>query len=222
MARNLVGLVALLLDAAACALLWGRLPERVPMHWNLHGEVDRWGSRTELVFWGLGGLAVLWLVLAVAYRLDPRQRARRDPEAPVAEQGARRTVEAMTLALLAGLHMIMLTYSAGLLSEPLRPLALGLAVMQLLFGNWMGRVRSNFFVGIRTPWTLSSEAVWRRTHRLAARMLVVGGLLSVPLALSLPGPRAMMVSAGLLMLGTLGPAVASWFFWHAEETRGSH
>ena len=66
-------------------------------------------------------------------------------------------------------------------------------------------------MGIRTPWTLASDDVWRRTHRLAADLMVAGGLLLLPLALLLPAPTALFAGIALTLGATLGPAVWSYF-----------
>jgi uncharacterized membrane protein len=215
MTRNLVALCALASDLAATALLWPRLPERVPVHWGISGEVDRYGSRWELVLLGPVLLAGLWLLLSLVRRIDPKASAPLEPDAPPAEAGALDAAVAIVLALFAVLHLVLLLQAAGLaLVGPLLH-ALWISAFMVLLGNVLGRVRPNFFVGIRTPWTLSDDQVWRRAHRLGGRLLFASGLSAALLCAVLrPGP-ALGVAAGLLGASLLVPAAASFFWWRA-------
>jgi uncharacterized membrane protein len=81
-----------------------------------------------------------------------------------------------------------------------------------------GELRPNWFVGIRTPWTLASDDVWRRTHRLAAVLMVGGGLSLLPLALLLPPPAAVVAAVAVTLVATLGPAGWSYFAWRAGRS----
>jgi uncharacterized membrane protein len=85
----------------------------------------------------------------------------------------------------------------------------------VLFGNFIGRLRPSWFIGIRTPWTLSSDVVWRRTHRLAGRLMVPAGLLAVLLAVVLPAPAAFAAAIVLLLGALLAPAAFSFYYWRS-------
>lgn len=219
MTRRLAALSAFLADALACALVWSRLPERVAVHWGFHGEPNGWGSRTTAVLLGPGLIALLFLGLEVFLRVDPKRvAAGRDLEATPGERdGTLDLFIALAFTLLALLHGVLLLVGAGLLSDPPRAHALILASFLLVAGNFFGRLRPSWFVGIRTPWTLSSDEVWRRTHRLAGRLMVPSGLLGIPLALALPGARSFEVVTVLLLVSLCGPAVWSYFAWRSRE-----
>src|SRR5438132_427480 len=125
-----------------------------------------------LVLLGPVLLAGLWGLFELLPILDPRLAAPKDPEQTQAErEGALQTALALVLGLGALLHLLLLSLSLGLLHEPARAFAFLMAAFLVLFGNFIGRLRPSWFVGIRTPWTLSSDAVWRRTHHLAARLM---------------------------------------------------
>ena len=160
-----------LLPLALVAVLYARLPDQVPMHWGIDGEVNRWGSKSEL--WLMGALGPLFaLLFQFLPRLDPRKRS---------YEKFQKYYEATALVLTAFIAVIM----GVTLAEILRPGTLSLgrvisALVGLLFlflGNLMGKVKSNFFLGIRNPWTLSDPDVWNRTQRLSGRLSFVSGLL---------------------------------------------
>jgi uncharacterized membrane protein len=219
-----LAIVALLADAVLSAALYPRLPERVPVHWNLSGHVDRYGGRLEVVLLGPVLLVGLWLVMLVLSRIDPRRAARAastvstsEPDVAGEADGSYWTFIHLVLVALALLHAGLLLAVSGLLATPERLGAVAIALFLVLPGNFMGRLRPNWFVGIRTPWTLASDEVWRRTHRLAAVLMVAGGLLLLPLALLLPGPRALSAAVVVTLLALLGPAVWSYFAWRALQ-----
>ncbi|HYV67226.1 MAG TPA: SdpI family protein [Myxococcales bacterium] len=220
MHRRAAALVAIGADAAAVAVTWSRLPERAPVHWDFYGRPDRYGSRMELVLLGPFLIVGTWLLLEVIRLVDPRwlKRAPVDPEATRLEtEGARETIESLLLGLMALLHLAVLLLAAGAMREPLRLLALFFAAFLVVLGNFIGRVRPNWFIGIRTPWTLSSDEVWRLTHRMAAKAMVGAGLLLVPLGLALPERAVLPVSVAVLLAAVLLPAAWSYALWRAEK-----
>lgn len=217
MKTNLVALLALLADVAASIAVWPRLPERVPVHWGLSGAPDRFGSRWELLLLGPGLLLGLWLVLSLVSRIDPKAAVPLPADAPPAEAGTRDAVVAVVLALLALFHVAVLLQASGQLVDGPLLFALLLAAFQLLLGNFMPRVRPNFFVGVRTPWTLSSDPVWRRTHRLAGKLLFAGGFLSAAAGAALAPQGALVASGALLAAALVLPAVLSYVWWRQEQ-----
>jgi uncharacterized membrane protein len=216
MSRNVVASLALLVEIAASAFFWGRLPEQVPIHWNLAGEADDFASSTVVLFGGPLLLLAFWGFKVVAYRIDPKQQKLVKDGSSADDLGDRLTLEAITMALLAWLHIGMMVHSAGYISDFGLLVALTLAVFQVLFGNRVGRLRPNFFLGVRTAWTLSSDQVWRKTHRLAGRLLVISGLLTLGVVF-LPPEARIAASTCLMLAALLIPALMSWIYFRREE-----
>jgi uncharacterized membrane protein len=107
----------------------------------------------------------------------------------------------------------LLATGAGLLHQPSRALGLLLAAFLVVGGNYIGRVRPNWFVGIRTPWTLSDDDIWRRTHRLGGRLMVGCGALLVPASLALPIAQVLFALLALVTAALLPPAIYSYLLW---------
>lgn len=216
MRRRIVALLALCTDMAVTALLWPRFPERVPAHWDFQGRVDRYGSKLGLVLLGPALILLTWLVLELVRLIDPRWLQRRPAEggAPRTEtEGAREAVESLLISFVAVLHLGVLLLGAGIFRESTRVLAVLMDAFLIVLGNFIGRVRPNWFIGIRTPWTLSSDDVWRRTHRLAARFMVALGLLFLPLIMILPDRVVLGASLAVLLAAGLLPAAWSYVYW---------
>jgi uncharacterized membrane protein len=191
--RALIAGVAWLLGLAALPFL----PDPSPIHWDAAGRADGFGSPLTaalLLPAILIGIALLGPLLP---RLDPRQ----------ASYAEFRPTYELFLNAVAGFllftHTMALGAALGLPVDMTRPLLVGLGLMIALMGNEMGRVQPNFFVGIRTPWTLSSPEVWRRTHRTAGRALFWAGLGAAALGLSVPSPWSVFAVIGLILGATL-------------------
>ena len=177
--------ICLLMIAAAIAAtvsLWPQLPEVVAVHWNYRGEADGYASRVALCLLGPGLMAVMMVLALLLPTLSPR-RFEIQPFAPTFYYSF-----IVVQALLAYVYCLVLASAIGMAVPIARAVPAGLFVMLVLAGNPMGKVRRNFYLGIRTPWTLASERVWHATHRLAARLMVASGLLGLCLlALDVPG-----------------------------------
>ncbi len=171
MARTHLWLI-LLLVAANCAfvaVLHTQLPERVPTHWNMHGQADDWGSKwtfTLLMPSVQAGIAGLMLVLPL---LGPLRRNMQDFRVIYGRIAVAISLMLFALSVIIGLK----TAGADIPIGTAVAMVLGLSFVVL--GNWFGKIRRNFYVGIRTPWTLASDYVWDRTHRLGGRLFVLAG-----------------------------------------------
>jgi uncharacterized membrane protein len=216
MRRRIVALLAFCTDIAVVALLWPRFPERVPAHYDFQGRVDRYGSKLELLLLGPALILGTWLLLELTRLVDPRWLKRRPAEGGALRsetEGAREIVECVLIWFMAVLHLGMLLLAAGIFRESARVLAVLVDTFVVVLGNFIGRLRPNWFIGIRTPWTLSSDDVWRRTHRLAARLMVALGLLLLPLLMILPERVALGASLAVLLGAGLLPAAWSYVCW---------
>ena len=174
------------------ALLWDKLPERMPIHWNAHGQVDGYAGKGFAAFFVPCLNIAMTALIFVLGLVDPRIR-KYEPET---RAQLLRTVKLVRLAIsgflcVAGLTV--LAIGAGLAFDMSRVMWVGMSFLLLVIGNLMGKLRPNYFIGVRTPWTLESTDVWTKTHRLAGKVMVIGSL---------------VVLAGSFVLP---PVVQAWF-----------
>jgi uncharacterized membrane protein len=205
----LTALVTILAVTVIGSLLWSRLPDPMASHWNVNDQVDGYTSK----FWGVYmtpviALGMLALFLLIPY-IDPLKAniARFRP----------------TFNLFIGLIVLFLTYVWALtiwwnlghtdfgMSLALLP-ALGL--LFIFIGVLLRQARRNWFIGIRTPWTLSSDHVWDETHRIGSRLFIVSGILAV--AGSLFGRYAFWFIFLPLMGSTLFLVLYSYVLYRRE------
>ncbi len=196
----------------AAGLAWAGAPERVPVHWNAYGEVDRWGGRVE----GILALPAVVVFLTILQRLLPRLDPRRAEYVKFA--GAWAGIWLATTVVMACTYAALLLVIHG---HPVDMSRLGTFLVGGLFivlGGFMGKLRPNWFAGIRTPWTLSSRTSWIRTHRLAGWMLIATGIV-VWVATILSPP----VAAHTLGVGVIGTVIVctiySYFVWRDAEDK---
>lgn len=191
-------------------LLAPQLPALVPTHWNIHGEVDGWmPARTSLYLLPATIAAFALLLIGLPW-LSPRQ---------FTVETFRETFNQLMVivsGLMAFVHVVSLQAALHPDAESGRFLLSGIFAAFALIGNVLGRVRRNFWMGIRTPWTLASDRVWNATHRLGARLMFTAGLFgAVAVWLGVP-PAALFV---LLMAALFVPVIYSlWLDKHEEAS----
>jgi uncharacterized membrane protein len=196
----------------AAAVSWPTAPDRIPVHWNIEGEIDRHGGKLE-------GLLLLPLLCLVFYlllyflpRIDPGRA--NYPQFKTAYGVIRLAVMLVFGAITAMMHLTM----RGVAVDVGRMLPLVLGVMFLLLGGVLGKVRPNWFVGVRTPWTLSSKTAWVRTHRIGGGAFMLAGL--VVIAASLLSARAAFFALITTLPGVaLGLVAYSYFAWRDSDDK---
>ncbi|HYK11901.1 MAG TPA: SdpI family protein [Gemmatimonadales bacterium] len=200
--------VALALVASWWA--WDQLPPRIATHWNAAGHVNGYSSRTFGALFAPGLMTALTLLFQILPALDPRK-------ANYEKFGDTYWVLANAVILFVGVvHVMVLAFGLGYPVSMTRVVPLGMGVLFIALGNVLGRVQPNWFVGIRTPWTLSSDTVWRKTHRtggwtffLAGCALVIEGV--TPLGNLWP------LMAITILVAALVPVIQSYLLWKGEQ-----
>ncbi len=208
---RLFSLGVLVADAVVAVLLWARLPERVPTHYSLTGEPDQEGPRWVLAVAGPVILSVVAVLLSAARRSVNGSAIGSTAQTAGSEKGSLSVVGAIVLLFLALIHGTLLVFAAGDLRGPLVP-GLLLALFQLFLGNALPRLRPSYLVGIRTPWTLSSAEVWRKTHRLGGKMMFGAGLVSLVALAVAPNSTAFGVCIVLSLTSALAAVLASYAY----------
>ena len=148
--------------------LWNTLPEQVPSHWDVNGEIDGWSSKPFFVF-GLPSimLAAQWLCVLVT-AADPKKANHSGKVLHLVLW----IIPVLSIILSAMTYMVVLGHTVRV--EVIMPLIIGL--LFTIIGNYLPKCKQSYTVGIKIPWTLHSEENWNRTHRFAGRLWLVCGL----------------------------------------------
>lgn len=191
---------------------YSRFPARVATHWGFNGEPNGWsGSLFAAFFLPIINLAMYLLLLFVPL-LDPKK----DRYAEFSR--AYHIFKAMIVAILTFLYFLVgfngLGYNAPV--GTITPILIG--VMFIVIGNYFAKFKSNWTIGMRNMWTLSSEIVWNKTNRLAGKLFILGGLIIMLMPLwpdAWRAPLLIAIVAGLV----LAPNIYSYFIYKAEKLR---
>jgi len=195
-AHWIIACVLTVLTIGLTAAVYPSLPEKIPIHWNAQGEINGWGSKP----WAFLSPAIMVFMLGLL-RVIPWLSPKHFEVDTFRSTYA--FIVMLVMALFAFIHLLTLLPPLGYQIRTEKTLLAGMMLFFMLLGNVLGKVQRNFFVGVRTPWTLASERVWTETHRLAARVFVGTGALgfvSVLLGSSIFVPLALIVVAGLAII----------------------
>ncbi len=204
------GLVIAALALIVSIWAYPQLPPTIATHWNVRGTADGFSGRATavlimpLVIIGLTGL------FNVLPKLDPR--------------GANYAKFIDTYWLIANAVMLFILIGHGMiiatgLGYPVkvdRFMPIGIGLLFIVLGNYLTRVEPNWFIGIRTPWTLSSDTVWRKTHRTGGWLMVVGGFVLAASVFLPQGAFLPLLIAAILIVAVI-PVVQSYILWKREQ-----
>jgi uncharacterized membrane protein len=173
-----LALLIIVIQVLVSVVTYPFLPPMVPSHWNLAGQVDAYIPKLfNAILFPLMSIGLFFLIrglLAISPRLGNQPK-----------YANLEVINIINVGVLLLLLVIQLTTTSIALGFPVDiTLVLGLTISLLFIfiGNYMGKLRRNFWGGIRTPWTLASDTVWERTHRLGGWLFVLGGLLGLVLS----------------------------------------
>ena len=209
-------LLVLLLLAVPFVYLYfaySTLPEQVPIHWGLDGRPNDWSEKNRV--W----LTMLFMsLIALGNYLLFRFMSKIDPKKKVGlSQSIFDKIALVVVVFIVLLNMMML-YSANTAAIEIDRLVPVLVALVLAFiGNLMNNLKPNYFLGIRTPWTLEDESIWIKTHRLASKIWFAGGLLAALLVALLSQPLGTTIFVGMVIIMALVPVVYSFILFKQSK-----
>lgn len=192
------------------AVFYPSLPDQIPMNWGTDGTVS-YNDKYELFL--MCGMAVLFAFLFdILPHIDPRKK-NYQKFGPYYDGFC--IFMQIFLLLMTGI-ILTESFRPGTLSVPMIVM-LGIGILFLFLGNIMPKLKSNFYMGIRTPWTLSSEEVWRKTHRLGGKCFFLSGLLMIGCAFLPSLELAFWITMACILVMCLIPTVMSYIWWRREQ-----
>ncbi len=207
----LTNAVVLAIMVGFSAWAWQQLPATasIPVHWNMAGEPDRYGGKFEgLLLLPLVAAGVVLIFNSVRY-IDPLRA------------NIERSGQAYRASLLGVLFLLLVIHIGAVLNAVGYAVNLGLltapavGIMFIVMGNYLGKIRRNYMFGVRTPWTLTSELAWNKTHRLTGKLFVAAGFLI--LIACIWGPIVAFYTMMISILGTVAFAfLYSYWIWRQD------
>ncbi|MBN1585197.1 SdpI family protein [Candidatus Uhrbacteria bacterium] len=185
-------------------------PDRVPTHWNASGAADGWSGPAFAAFFFPAIIVAIYLLMLVLPSADPQKDRYREFSRPY------QILRLATVSYMAAIYAVTSLIGLGFDIPIAKASMAGIGLLFLTIGNFMPKFRKNWFVGIRTPWTLSSETVWNRTHRVGGKLFTLGGLAALLSMLLPPRPAFAVFTATVLGL-TFGTIGYSWWVWRGRK-----
>lgn len=198
------------------AWAWGQLPPdaQVPIHWGIDGHVDGYASKEIGLFLLPLTAAGIAALLAVIPRFEPR---RANLERSRKAYGA---IWIVIVALVGAVHALAVAVALGAVLDVTRLILIGTGVVFVVIGNFLPKVRPNYLMGIRTPWTLASDLSWVRTHRVGGRLFVVEGFVLIALGLLGARPEVLAVAViGAIVIEIVVVVVYSYRVWKMDPAK---
>ncbi|GGG22113.1 SdpI family protein [Pontibacter amylolyticus] len=208
--REIILWVIVLIPLVYLAVVWNSLPEQVPVHFNLEGEADGWAGKTSLIFIVLGTTALFNLILLALPHIDPKRK--------LTQMGSKYHQLRFILVIFMAALSVFIVHNAlnpNVFRQNIHFVLIGGLFIAL--GNYFQAVKPNYFIGIRTPWTLESEQVWRKTHRLGGILWIIGGILLIVLAFLPEMGMQQMLYIAVIALTVLIPVVYSFMVYRRER-----
>jgi uncharacterized membrane protein len=204
--RRLVWIV-IVVPAIYLAIIWNRIPQTVPMHFDIKGNVDKYGTKNDLLTLVLGLTvlnAVVYLILTNIYKIDPKKYA-------ALNKDRLQRIAFYVSAYLAAIWIALIYQIVhNDVSHMMKFVFIAMGLLFALLGNNMYNIKPNYFAGLRLPWTLENEDNWRKTHQLAGRLWFFGGLCFAILVFLLNEQWAIYTGAATLAILILIPVFYSY------------
>jgi len=155
--------------------IWKELPEKVPMHWNFQGEIDRYGNKNELI-WFAGLLPFFtYFIFQIIPVIDPKGK--------IKNMGNKfQSLKLILTVFMSALSIFIILSAKNQFIGNSNYIFMIIGLLFAVLGNYFQAIKPNYFIGIRTPWALENEPVWKKTHALGGKLWLVGGILIVALA----------------------------------------
>jgi uncharacterized membrane protein len=197
----------------AAIVVWPTVSSRIPVHWNASGQVDGYGGKMEGLLL-LPAIAIgIYLLLLFIPRIDSGRANYAQFSGPYL------IVRYAVLVMIAAIYGISLLAIKGVGFNMTRVILSVIGLLFIVLGNVMGKVRPNWFVGVRTPWTLSSKRSWVRTHRLAGWLFTLAGLIFLALiAVNVRGALSLIVGSVVGVIAVV-LIVYSYVEWRGDPEK---
>ncbi len=205
---DIISLVFIAAAIIVAAVLYPSLPEQIPTHWNAQGEVDGYMKKP-------GGVIVMpamalftYIIMKLIPMISPKG-FRTDKFSDVMG-----VLQVTLVGFMSIVAILVLLEARGLNVRINEMIIGGTGLLFVIIGNYLGKVRKNFFIGIRTPWTLASDEVWNRTHRIGGKLFILSGVIIwIGALFGVPLTWTVVVAVGLVLI----PVVYSYFLYRRIE-----
>lgn len=157
-------------------LIYNQLPQQIPVHFNIHGQPDNWMNKANFIYLLLSMTVGVYLIIVLVPLVDPKKR--------ILQMGNKfYALKFVLMAFMSGLSIFIIISAKNQHIVSSKFIWILVALLLIVLGNYMPSIKPNYFIGVRTPWTLESERNWRLTHRFTGWLWTIDGFLMIILSL---------------------------------------
>ena len=204
--RDIYNLTLITIGFLVSIILYNKLPELMPMHWNINGEINSYGPKILMAFLSPILMLVMWISMSYFPKIDPKK----DNYAKF--EGSYTVIINVLVTFFFVIHIVTLSISLGynITMDKVIPFMVG--ILFVIIGKYLPSSKSNFFYGIKTPWTLTSDEVWEKTHKLGGKLFIISGLIIVVGSLLFKGNIEFIILLISIFVASIIPIIASYFY----------
>lgn len=207
--KEIIPLIIIIICFAVGFYFYPQLPEQVPSHWNVQGEVDGWASKNFTVLFFPSITLVIYLLMTFIPLIDPLKR--NYPKFAIPYFFFR-----LAFVLFFSLLYFYTLYSGLGFNISINYFIIpAVSVLFIVIGFFLPKIRKNYFVGVRTPWTIHSERVWDATHKMAGKLYILAGLISLIGLIFID--QALFIFLAAVVIAALISVVYSYFVFRKIE-----
>lgn len=206
----MVQLFLILLMVIANIIFYGYLPANIPIHWNIYGQIDSYMAKNI----GIWLMPIISIVMVIFFKYIPSF----DPKKSKYKlfQKEWNIMQTAILGFLVYMHFLMLYFAVYPGANFMNIFFVGFGTFFVLIGNYMSKIRQNYFIGVRTPWTLDNEDNWNKTHRYASWCFVITGIITIIEAFVLWLPAVIIFSS--IIISAIFPILYSFLLYKKKES----
>lgn len=201
-----------------CAFLltivfYNKLPDSIPIHWNVSGEIDGYGSKIFGVFMAPVIMIFTWIVMKYFPKIDPKKNNYKKFEKSYS------IIVNLLITFFLILHVVILLAAMGyeVSIDKIVPLIVG--ILFIVIGNYLPKSKRNYFYGIKTPWTLSSDVSWRKTHRLGGKLFIISGGTVILSSFFLEGKVKIVIVIAAIFVTVIVLLIGSYFYAKNDKSK---
>lgn len=201
-------LILCILPIIYLGYIWEDLPEQIPTHWNIKGEIDSWSNKNSSLFITAFPI-IIFIIMTLIPKIDPKKK--------ITQMGNKYTQFKFIIVAFTSILAISILYIAKEQNTESFQIELIIGMLFMALGNYFQAIKHNYFIGIRTPWTLESESVWKKTHQLGGKLWIAGGLLIIMSSLALSKEYSSYTMLFIISIITIMPITYSYFEFKKEK-----
>lgn len=201
-----------------CAFLltivfYNKLPDLIPIHWNASGKIDGYGPKILGAFMAPVIMIFTWTGMKYLPKIDPRKNNYEKFEKSYS------VIVSLLITFFLILHVVTLLAAMGykVSIDKIVPSIVG--ILFIVIGNYLPKSKSNYFYGIKTPWTLSSDVSWRKTHRLGGKLFIISGMVLILSSFFLEGNVKTIIFMIAIFASVVIPLIASYFYAKNDKNK---